>query len=206
MMDRRLHHRAVQPQLPPFRDLHLPRQHGDPVNQRRQRGRLDGVRPAQQRRAIGHPLEIDPAEPAQHQTVGYPPFGLRETPIEEVLHDQQPQDHLRWRGMPSMVARVRIAADQVRAHHLEERLIVQQRVELAQHRVGLPRQLGYPREHVLRGIAINQHRRTPFLWIVRLVRIPPASVPPLQRKSYLISQRQLVLQPHFITLGAACAI
>jgi hypothetical protein len=155
MMDGGLHHRAVQPQLSPFRDLHLPGQHGDPVDERRQRGRLDGVRPAQQRRAVGHPLEIDPAEPAQHQTVGYPFFRLRETPIEEMLDHRLAQDHLRWRGMSAMVARVRIATDQVRTHQLKQGIIVQERVQLAQHWVALRRQLRHPREDILGAIAID---------------------------------------------------
>ena len=63
MMDGGLHHRAIQPQLVPFRHLGLPGQH-NPVQQRLKVGRLHRVRPAEQGPRIGHPLQVHPTEPS----------------------------------------------------------------------------------------------------------------------------------------------
>jgi hypothetical protein len=77
-----------------------------------------------------------------------------------VLDKQQPQDGLNWRGMPSPVSRMGKASGQVSFDLLEELIILEQDIEMFEHRVGLPHQFGYPRKDIFWSIAANEQRRS----------------------------------------------
>jgi len=158
IVDRRLRDGAVHPQFAARPHLGLLGQHHHPVIQCPQRRRPHELGPAQQRRVVGHPLEVHPAEPAQHQAVGHPLFGVLKAPAVEMLERQQPQDHLhRGRAAPPP-QRLWVAPCQIALDLLEQRIVIQQLIECPQHRIGLGGQLGHAGKHILDGVAINQHR------------------------------------------------
>lgn len=111
----------------------------------------------------------------------------------EVLDDQQAQDHLRRRGVPAAAGGLGVPPDQISLHEREERLVFQQSVQRAQHRVGLPRQLRHPREHVLGRVAIDQHRPSSTRWTMHSIRFLGPILPRHQRRVGSIPQQQLVL-------------
>ena len=77
-----------------------------------------------------------------------------------MLDDQQPQDDLSGRGMPAVHQRQPRAAGQVGAHLPVELVVVQQVVELDEHRVGLRGQFGHAGEHIFGVVAVDEHTDT----------------------------------------------
>jgi len=67
---------------------------------------------------------VDPTEPAQHWSAGDLDFRLPKAPVEEVFEDDQTQDHLHRRGVPSMSGRESIASRQIRSDVLQQFVIV----------------------------------------------------------------------------------
>ena len=62
---------------------------------------------------VGHAAEVDPAEPAQHETIGHALLRFLEAPVVKMFNEQETQDGLYWRGMPSPVSCVRKAPCEV---------------------------------------------------------------------------------------------
>ncbi len=77
-----------------------------------------------------------------------------------MFDEQQPENGFNWRRMPSPVDSVRKAPGQVGFDLLEELIILEQDIELFEHRVGLPRQFRYPRKDIFWRVAINEHRHS----------------------------------------------
>lgn len=102
-------------------------------------------------------LEIDAAEPAQHQRVGHLLDGFGVAPRVEVLHDQQPQQHLGGRRVAAMHRCEPIATRQVSAHLLVQLVVLEQVVELDEHGVGLVGQFRHAGKDVFGWIAVDEH-------------------------------------------------
>ncbi len=157
MVHGRLHHRAVQSELPSAGDPQLPGQLDHPLVNLLQRPRTNQVGPAVQGGIVRHRLQVDPAELAQDQAVTDEVLGVFITPAVHTLDHQHPQDHLDRRAMPAQGQTVRVALDQIRFDSLEERVIVQQVVEFAQLRLKVGIELGDEGEEVDGFMAIHDH-------------------------------------------------
>lgn len=68
--------------------------------------------------------------------------------------------------MPAVHRSQPIALGQVDADLLEEVVVVEQAVELDQHRVGLISQFGHARKDVFGRIAVNEHLGASPVWVV----------------------------------------
>jgi hypothetical protein len=158
VMDGGLDHRRVHPQLARSRHLGLLGQKGDPVEQRLQRRRTDGVRPAQEGRIVRHAPEIDPREPAQHQGVRHALFCLCEAPAIQMLDHEQTQENFPRRGVAPMDGGQPVAPRQVGAYLAVELVVVEQAVEVHEHGVGLVREFGHAGEHILCVVVVDEHR------------------------------------------------
>ena len=112
---------------------------------------------AQQRRLVGDPLEIDPTEPAQDQGVRYPLDRLLVAPGVQMLDHQQPQEHLSGRRGSAMDQRQPVALAQIAADLLVELVIVEQVVELDEHRVRLVGQFRHPCKDIFGLVAVDEH-------------------------------------------------
>ena len=124
------------------------------VEQPLQRGRLDPARPAQERGVVRRAFEPQPTELPQHQAIIDELLGLGVAPPVQPAHDQQPQEHFdRRRGPPSLQG-VRAAAPQIGLDGLEQRIVLQQPVQLGQDRLKLQRQRRRQRERVDGRVAI----------------------------------------------------
>ena len=161
VMDHRLHRRAIDAQSATACDPCLPRQLDDAIIEGMQGRGLDRVRPAQQRRLVGHGLKVHPAEPAQHETVGDTGFGLTIAPVIEVLDDQESQDDFDRRGMAPVHERLRIAGCEIGADLRVEEIVVEEAVELLEDGIGPVRELGNAGEDIFVGVEIDQHTRPP---------------------------------------------
>ncbi len=157
-----LHAGTIHPQLAGGRDVGLPRETPDAVDQRLQRLRLHGVRPAQQRGLVRNPLEIDAHKPAQDQRVGDPFHRLLVTPRVEMLNHQQAQNHLGGGRVPSMHQRETIPVSKIVAHVLIEVVVVEQSIKLDEYRIGLIGQFRHAREDIFGIILVDEHHAASF--------------------------------------------
>jgi hypothetical protein len=82
-----LDHRAVGSQLAPTSDLQATSQGNDMVEQTVQGLRLNQVRPANERRIVGHRLEVDAAELPERETISDERLRLFVAPAVQVLGD-----------------------------------------------------------------------------------------------------------------------
>ncbi len=155
MMDGGLHAGGIQPKLASFGHPGLSGQLHHPVNQRMHRLWSQGLLPAPQRTGIGHLMEGHPAEPAQHQAVGHPPLAFFVAPLVEVFEDQHAQQHFHWRRVPTMHQSGAIALAKVGSHLLVQRVIVEQAVQLPEHRIDLVCQLGHLGEDIFSRVAVH---------------------------------------------------
>jgi len=78
-----------------------------------------------------------------------------------MLHDQQAENGLGWRGMAAMDGRQPIALHQIAAHLLKQAIIIEQAIELAQHRVYPGGEFGHAGKDVFGRIAIHEHGEPP---------------------------------------------
>ena len=68
-------------------------------------------------------IQAQATELAKYQAVADEVLGLRVTPVVQVLHDQQPQDHFHWRGWSAGHSRVWPTSAQI-GFDLAEDLII----------------------------------------------------------------------------------
>jgi hypothetical protein len=120
-------------------------------------GAIRLVGPAQQRRVVGHPLEINTAELAQHQAIADEVLDLLVAPAVQALDHEQAQDDLDRRARPASRQAVRRAARQVGLDPAEDLIVVEQAIELAQHRLEVGHELRHQREQRHRRVAIDEH-------------------------------------------------
>src|SRR5260370_26635262 len=158
MMDSRWHTGGIDPQLAPAGHPRLHCQLYHALIQCLQRFGTDEPAPADEGGIVRHAAEVNPAEPAQHETIGHALLRFLEAPVVEMFDEQQTQDGLHRRGMASPVSRVGKAPRQIRLDLLEELIIIEQDIEGFELRVGLPRQFGHRRKHIFWRIAVNEHR------------------------------------------------
>jgi hypothetical protein len=116
---------------------------------------LNGVRPTDEGGIVWHRLPVDATELAQDQAVPDPLLGLRVAPAVEVFDDEHAQHHLDGRGRPPVRERVGMTRCQISFNQLKEGVIIEQLVELGQHRFHLSAQRRHPRENIQRVIAIT---------------------------------------------------
>ena len=79
---------------------------------------------------IGRTFGVEAAELAQHQTIGDKLFGLCVAPAIEMFDDEHPQDDLNRGRRAAGGGGMGIAAEQIRLDLLEDRIVVEQRIEL----------------------------------------------------------------------------
>ena len=132
MVNRGLHHRAIDSHLPPTRDLELPSERDDVVEQRLQRLRSDEPRPPEEGRVIGDPLPAEAAELPQDEAVADEVLGLGVAPVIEPFDDQQPEDDLDRRGGAAGAPGMGEAAREVGLDDLQQGVVVEQLVEPGQ--------------------------------------------------------------------------
>lgn len=157
MMGMGFHHRPVKPQLTPIRFVQLPCQVGHVIRQGLHSGRLNQPGPADQGRVVRHPLRIHATELAQHQAVCNELFGLLVTPAIQMFDHQHAQHDLHGgRGTP-IGAHARIPLNQIGFHGLEDRVMVEQTIQLCQHRIHLYVQLRNRGKQIDRVIPVAQH-------------------------------------------------
>jgi hypothetical protein len=161
MMNLGLHTRRVQAQLAPLRHLGLPGQCDHAVIELVQRFRSQGGGPADQGGIVGCRFPEQAREPAQHQALVHPIFGLLIAPAEQVLEQEHAQQHFHWGGMSSMHQGLPIAFPKVVAHLLVHLVIVKEEVQLLEHGVDPFGHLRHPCKDIFLGVAIDQHVRTP---------------------------------------------
>lgn len=157
VMDRRFGDRAIHSQLARPRDPRLSGQLGGPVIEQVQGLRLDGLRQAQERGRIGDPPKIFAREPAQDQTIGDPLQRLLVALSIQVLDIEQAQNDFGRRGVPSMHSGQSIASDQIGPDRLEQGVIIEQAIELEQHRIGLAGQFRDADKDVFRRVSGHEH-------------------------------------------------
>ena len=136
-MDVRFDDRAVDAQLAAPCDTQLTGEIDDVIQQLVQHGGLNHVGPSDERGVIRHGLEGHPAELAQNQTVAHPVLGLRVAPARAMLDDQQAQDDLDGCGGSAIAERAWEAATEIGPDQLEEVIVIEERIEVGQHAVGL---------------------------------------------------------------------
>jgi hypothetical protein len=114
-------------------------------------------RPAQQGGGSGHPLKIYASKPAQDQAIGDALHRLLVAPAVHMLDDEQTQNGLgRGRVAPTHSGEP-IAPHQVAAHLGKQEIVIEQAIQLVQHRVYLVGQFGHACEYLFRQIPIYQH-------------------------------------------------
>ena len=101
-MDRGLHTGPVQAQFASFGDPSLHCQFDHAIIERVHCFWTQGMKPAQERGLIGHALEVDPAEPAQDQTVFDALFGFPIAPLIQMFADEHAENDFDGGGMPPM--------------------------------------------------------------------------------------------------------
>jgi hypothetical protein len=146
---RGLDHRAVHAQLAPARDLEPARQRHHPLVEGGQRRGFDQVGPAQQGGVVGHPLQIDATELPEHQAVADEALDLLIAPAVQAPDHEQAQDDLDRRvpGRPRVrLCGARRAARQVGLDPAEDLIVIEQAIELAQHRLEVGHELRHQRE------------------------------------------------------------
>jgi hypothetical protein len=161
MVNIRLHHRGVNPQLAATGHLQRTGQLDHAVVERGDRVGTNEVGPADEGGVVGHRLEIEAAELAQYQAVAHEALSLLVAPVVQALDDQEPQDDLDRGGMAPARRGVRPAPHQVGAYSLEQRVVIQQLIELREFGVERQLQLGHQGAEILRRVAIPQHRTPP---------------------------------------------
>jgi hypothetical protein len=161
MVDLGLHTGGIQPQLAPLCHLGLPGQLDYAVVERMQRFGLQRIGPTDQCGIIGRWFPEQATEPAQHQALVHPIFGLLITPSVQVLEQQQTQQDFHRRGMASMHQGVPMPFAKVVAHLVVHLVIVEQLIQLLQHRVDPFGHLRHARKDIFFGVAIDQHAQTP---------------------------------------------
>src|SRR5439155_6202220 len=88
-----------------------------------------------------------------------PRFRFLIAPLIQVLEDEHAQQHFHWRRVPPMDQGETIAFPKVTPDLLIQLVIVEQSVQLSQHRIGLLGQLGNLRKHIFSFILVNKHFR-----------------------------------------------
>ena len=119
---------------------------------------LQGIGPAQQRRIIGHRSPVQSAEPAQDQVLIHLLFCFLITPLVEVLEDEHTQQDLHRRRVSPMHQREAKAVPEIGTDLLVEFVILQQPIQVLEHRVDALGHARHPRKHILGFVAVNQHR------------------------------------------------
>src|SRR5256885_4088882 len=126
-----------------------------------QRFGLQSVSPTDQRGIIGRWFPEQATEPAQHQALVDPIFGLLIAPAIQVLEQQHTQENFDRCGMAPMHQGVAIPLAKVVAHLLIQRVIIEQPIQLLEHRIDPFGHLGHTCKDIFFGVAIDQHARTP---------------------------------------------
>src|ERR671938_934094 len=157
VMDRGLHHRAVDAQLAPARHFEPSRQRHHTLVEGEEGLWRDEVGPAQQRGVVRHLLQIDAAELAQDQTVGNEVLDLLVAPAVEALDHEKAQDDLDGRARPSPAQGVWRPLRQVGPDALKDRVTLEQAIEFAQHRFKLAEPRRDEGEQVHGRISVDQH-------------------------------------------------
>src|ERR687886_1179279 len=134
VMDRGLHHRAVNAQLAPARHFEPSRQLNHALVEGEERLWRDEVGPAQQCGVVRHLLQINAAELAQDQTVGDEVLNLLVAPAVEALDHKQAQNDLDRRARASEDQAVWRTPCQVGLDAPKDAVVLEQGIELAQHR------------------------------------------------------------------------
>ena len=83
---------------------------------------------------------------------------LAVAPIIEVFDHQQSEDSLTWRGVATSDERQRIPGAQVGSNLLVVPIVIEERVELTQDRIGVLSEFWDTSKHVFKGVAIDEHR------------------------------------------------
>ena len=131
----RLHDRGVHPQPPAPDDPALARQGHQALDQPLEDVRPQAVAEPDERLRVGHPLAVDAAERAVHQTAADLALALVEGPVEQVLQDQHPEDDLRRRPEAPPAPALAVAPAQGLDHLVHQPVIREHRVDRAERRI-----------------------------------------------------------------------
>jgi hypothetical protein len=82
---------------------------------------------------LRHTFEVDPAQLAQYQAIGYEALGLSVATVVEPPHNKRPEDHLDRRARTPARAGRQKAACTLPARPLEGGIIVEEPIELSRH-------------------------------------------------------------------------
>src|SRR5256714_7959203 len=126
-----------------------------------QRFGLQSVSPTDQRGIIGRWFPEQATEPAQHQALIDPIFGLLIAPAEQVLEQQHTQQDFHRRGMASMHQGVAMPFAKVVAYLLVHLVIVEQPIQLLQHGIDPFGHFRHACKDIFLGVAIDQHAQPP---------------------------------------------
>jgi hypothetical protein len=184
--DVRLDHRAVDPELPAAGHCARPRQRHHPLSELLDGFRPDEVGPADERGVVRDRRQVDAAELAQDQAVGDAALGLRVAPAIEPLDHQQAQDHLDGGAVAAPGRGVRIPLGQIGFDPLDDRVLVEQAVQLPQFWLEVGRQFRHQRKQVHGRVAIDYHGGEASGSVVMVLQLHPTP-------EGLVLHRKLVL-------------
>jgi hypothetical protein len=174
-VDVRLHRRGVDPELATAGHLQRPGQLDHPVVERLERLRPDGVGPTDQRGVVGDLLEVDAAELAEHQAVVDEVLGLLIAPAVEAHDHEHPEDDLDRGGGAAAGPRPGRAACHVGADGLDDRVVVEQAVELLELGPESEAEPGHQGEQVGPIVSMSEHGcGLPSVRSTRGLSMPPA--------------------------------
>jgi hypothetical protein len=126
----------------------------DAVVERLEGLRPDGGGPADQGGVVGDALEVDAAELAQHQAVVDEGLGLGVAPGVEPHHHEHPEDDLDRGGGAAAGSGLWVTAGEIVADPVDDRIVVEQLVEVLELRLEAEIELGDQREQIGPVVAV----------------------------------------------------
>jgi len=157
MMGTGLHAGPIQAQFPPLHDLRLGGQFDDSIIEGMHGFRTNEVCPTKKGGIIGNLLKIDAREPTEHQTIIDPVLGFLETPVVQVFDNEQAQNDFYGRRVTTTEERSGMSPRQICFQLAKKDIILQESIQISEHRIGLGGHPGNPRKHIFFAIPINKH-------------------------------------------------
>lgn len=114
--------------------------------QRLQHGRVDELRETKERFGVGDALTPDPAELPVHEAPAHLALAFIETPSIEMLEHQHPEDDRGGSAQSPAPSTQRMAAGERVNDHVNQRLVIEQRVDLAKD--GIPELVRVGQQHL----------------------------------------------------------
>ena len=132
---RRRARRRVDAHATTARYLPLDGEVRDPIEQLAQHRAVEQLAVAQDRLGVGHLAGVDATEPTVDEVAGHLPLELVVAPTSQVLEDEQAQHDRSGRAGPPASRALWPATALHLEHAVDERFVLEQRVELSQHRI-----------------------------------------------------------------------